>query len=104
MDRARARYGGDMRSLGLLLLMASPAFSQPAREPLVAQVKNGIERGVKFLRDYQRADGTWEIRYIQPVKEGGQTCLATLALLNCGVPVDDKTVQNGLAYVRHLKS
>lgn len=89
-----------MRSLLALLLIASPALAQP-KEPLVVQVKGSIDRGVQYLRAKQRDDGGWEIA---TVTEGGQTCLATLALLTCGVPPNDPVVQNGLRYVRRLDS
>ncbi len=93
-----------MRYILPFLLLASPLQAQPANEPLVVQVKNGIERGVQFLRSQQRKDGSWEILQQGLGIEGGQTCLATLGLLTCGVPATDPAVKGGLNYVRQLKS
>jgi hypothetical protein len=85
------------------LLVASPAGAQP-KEPLVVQVKSAIDNGVKFLRSQQRADGSWEVDLGQDVVRHGQTTFAVLALLNCGFPVTDKTVNNGLGAVRRIQS
>ena len=63
-----------------VVLIASLLHAQPPNEPLVVQVKNGIDRGIDFVRRQQRVDGSWEITQTPPVMEGGQTCLATLAL------------------------
>src|SRR5262249_60892878 len=72
------------------------------REPLVEQVRKSIDRGVKFLRDQQRRDGSWEAEAVAPLMPGGCTALALLALLNAGVKPDDPVVQNGLKYLRDL--
>ncbi|MEI7685385.1 MAG: DUF4159 domain-containing protein [Planctomycetota bacterium] len=117
-----------MRYLIVLLVVAAPAAAQepfvgqgkaplepgrrlqvPQREALVVQVKDSIDRGVQFLRSQQivnarRDVGSWELTHVPPVMEGGQTCLATLALLTCGVPANDPAVQNGLKYIRQLES
>lgn len=88
----------------LFVAVSSPLVAQPpaTQEPLVAQVKNAIDRGVHFLRQKQRNDGSWEISV--PVMEGGQTTLAILALLNSGVSPKDPAVQGGLKYIRQLES
>src|SRR3954452_3268905 len=88
----------------VLVLFAASLHAQPTNEPLVVQVKNGIDRGIDFVRRQQRPDGSWEINQTPQVMEGGQTCLATLALLTRGLPPSDKNVQGGLKYVRRLES
>ncbi len=94
-----------MRYLLPLVLLASPLQAQqPANEPLVVQVKKGIDGGVRFLKAKQLANGSWEKPELPPVLEGGQTCLATLALLTCGVPVADPAVKGGLTWVRRHES
>jgi hypothetical protein len=100
-----------VRSLLALLLVASPALGQN-REPLVDQVRTSIARGIQYLRANQipergaplNTPPNWELPQIPTVVEGGQTCLATLALLTCGVPADDPAVAGGLRYVRQLRS
>ncbi len=88
----------------LLALVATPfAAAQQKKEPLVEQVKTSIQRGVKFLRDSQRPDGSWEVNLENVAVQGGWTSLAVLALLNAGVPVIDRTVAEGLAYLRRLE-
>jgi hypothetical protein len=84
------------------LLLPTPLIAQPVeKEPLVQQVKRAIDRGVQFLRQKQRPGGSYEVDL---VKEGGQTALAVIALLNAGVPYDDPAVRGGLQYLRELKS
>jgi hypothetical protein len=90
-----------------VFIFVQPLFAQPVRqkEELVDQVKNSIDRGVNYLRRQQSARGDWErggIVNFNNMLTGGQTCLAMLALLNCGVKKDDPVIQNGLAVVRSL--
>jgi hypothetical protein len=96
---------------GLLLLITlvlSLAQPGPARaqgvprkqEPLVEQVKRAIDKGIRYLRQSQRPDGSWEIDVTAAGMRGGWTCLALLALLNSGVPADDPTVAQGLGWLR----
>ncbi len=63
------------------------------------QVRQSIERGVGYLRRMQHLDGTWP-DYGGQV--GGVTALSTLALINCGVPIDDEAIQRSLGYLRTL--
>jgi squalene-hopene/tetraprenyl-beta-curcumene cyclase len=60
----------------------------PARDLL----KEARQRGANFLRNTQADDGSWTTR-----NAPGITALATMALLESGVPVDDPTVARGLA-------
>src|SRR5262245_30119003 len=87
-----------------LVFISASLHAPPGTAPLVVQVENGIDRGIAFVRRQQRVDGSWEITQTPPVMEGGQTCLATLALLTCGLPPSDRNVQGGLKYVRRLES
>jgi hypothetical protein len=89
--------------LTLSLACAGPARAQEVarkQEPLAEQVKRAISRGVKFLRQTQRADGSWEIDVAVVANRGGETSLALLALLNCGVPPGDRTVARGLDWLQ----
>jgi hypothetical protein len=89
--------------LSLSFTWLSPVSAQaPGRrqEPLVEQVKRAIARGVKYLRDVQRNDGSWEIDVTAAGMRGGWSSLAVLALLNAGVPADDPAVARGLDWLR----
>jgi hypothetical protein len=79
-------------------------FAAPAAdEPLADQVRNAIDRGVRYLKNHQKSDGAWETQIIanQP---GGESALAMLALLNAGVKTDDAVIKKGLDYVRKLEN
>jgi hypothetical protein len=88
--------------------MPRPVQSAPppkVEEELVDKVRKSIEKGVKFLKDQRdRKTGTWEGLFIKVLAdmEGGQTALATLALLNCGVKPDDPSVRDSLKYLSDL--
>src|SRR5262245_17720261 len=95
---------------GLALLLAFPAPAQPparpgkADEELVEKVRKAIDNGVRFLKKQQSPQGTWEgvVLNVLADMDGGQTALATLALLNCGVKPDDPAVEKSLEYLRKL--
>jgi hypothetical protein len=78
---------------------AAEAAGKPKEPPLVDQVRKAIVLGVDYLKAQER-DGRWEKNVIQP---GGETSLALLALLNCGVKPSDPIIQRGLRYLRGLE-
>src|SRR5262249_7363958 len=67
------------------------------------KVRVAIQRGVQFLRDQQTDRDNWEVDVITSVKPGGETSLALLALLNCGVRPDDPAIERGLKYLRSVE-
>ena len=71
---------------GLLLLSALCTA-----EPDIDAMRDG---GVAYLRQTQRDDGSWNER-----ESVGATALAVTALLRSGVPADDPTVRDGLAFL-----
>ncbi len=85
------------------LVPARPRAAEPAEDQLVEDVRQAIKRGVDFLRSQQRG-GNWETNEVKLNYPGGFTCLALLALLNSGVPVTDPAVQDGLKYLRTIRS
>src|ERR1700720_636945 len=91
-------------TLAAVLAFTAAAPAQAKKEPLVLQVKTGIERGVRFLKDIQRKDGSWEVNVDAARIQGGWTSLAVLAFLNAGVSVEDSHVKKGLAYLRGLET
>ena len=80
--------------------------AEPKSDALVEQVRTAIDNGVRFLRKEERGLGNWENGPITigviAAKPGGPTCLAVLALLNCGVPPDDAVIRRGLDYLRKI--
>ncbi|MCC6420932.1 MAG: DUF4159 domain-containing protein [Gemmataceae bacterium] len=98
------RYGVIV--VGLLVLGTWPAGRLPAqqrkREPLVEQVRSAIEGGVKWLRQNQNNDGSWNDKLGAFNHPGGTSALAVLALLNAGVPRDDPMIARGLRHLRDL--
>lgn len=77
-------------------LTASPAAGQITAD----KVKEAIDHGVAYLQREQQEDGHWPDPVGYP---GGITSLCALALLNCGVPAQDKHVQDAVNYLRKLK-
>ncbi len=63
---------------------------------LQKRVNAAIDRGVKHLRNSQRAGGSWEGGAYQL----GYTALPGLTLLECGVPAADPAVQKAARLVR----
>jgi hypothetical protein len=92
----------SVRRCGLVLcalLLAAP----PARATDEKDIKAVIGRGVRYLKRAQRVDGIWPcvgIVAITPEASPGLTALATLALVECDVPVTDPAVLKGAAAVR----
>src|SRR5262249_110445 len=62
------------------------------------------EKAIKYLKDQQKPDGTWEgiIENILSGMEGGVTALVTVSLLEAGVPADDPAVVKAVAYLAQL--
>jgi hypothetical protein len=64
------------------------------------QVETAIKNGMRFLRDAQRADGSW-IDADHEAKTG-TTSLITLALLTAGEPVNSPAITKALDYLRNF--
>ena len=58
-----------------------------------------IDKGVAYLKSIQKQDGSWDD---YTGYSGGVSCLCSLALLNCGVPLDDPQMRRALDFVRRL--
>jgi VWFA-related protein len=59
--------------------------------PSDKEIAQAIERGATFLRDAQSDDGSWQFTFMHQ-HQLGMTALAGLALLENGVPADDRAI------------
>lgn len=98
-----------LRRIALLALavpFVAPAAAS-ADEPLAQKVRASLDNGVKFLKGRQRDQGggrfNWENDQLTMLQPGGSSCLAMLALLTAGVPVDDPVIVRGLPYIRGIE-
>lgn len=89
------------------LLIAAVAIAMivtDARAQVTAEnVRLAIDRGVAYLRQQQKPDGSWPLATtLRRSNKGGGTALATLAMLNSGVKPSDPQMQVALAYLRKI--
>ena len=93
-----------MKSLQTALALATVlivAIGSPVRAEITPeQVRNAIDRGVRFLLGQQRDDGSWPDILDE---RGGVSSLCALALLSSGVEPDDPRMQNALNYLRKIR-
>ena len=79
------------------------------KDPLVEKVKKSIDSGVRYLKEKleDRGGGQWnwenDSSTLAIAQPGGQSVLATLALLTAGVKADDPKLQKALPYIRGLE-
>ncbi len=78
--------------VALAALLAGPVAAQQVTS---AQVQQAIDRGVRYLKRVQRADGSWPFR---GYNQGG-TALAAYALLLAGIPPSDPALDKALDYI-----
>jgi hypothetical protein len=88
-------------AVGVTVLTPASVDAQEP-EPLVEKVKNAIDRGKRYLIQKQTINGNWEVEVTAGIvyKRGGFSCLAMLALLNCGVKADDPVMVKALEWLR----
>ena len=85
----------------VFLLAVSIAGRATAQELSSQKVRAAIDRGVAFLIDKQRVDGSWAGH---PGQRGGLTALCTLALLNSGRKADSPEVAKALKHLRGVEA
>ena len=84
----------------LLPVLLGPIFARPAAGEITPEmVRDAISRGVAYLKRQQLASGAWQENLVQ---RGGPSALITLALLDCGVPVNDPAIIRSLDFLRQL--
>ena len=79
------------------LLIAVALVSSATGQLTDERVRESLDRGVRYLKSKQRADGNWPGYADFPAGVAG---LCTLALLNAGLDLDDPAVAKGLAFLR----
>lgn len=85
--------------LPLALLLATVVSTVQAQAPDVTseEVRETLDRGIKYILKNQRPDGSWGEYPLQPT---GKTALVALSLLNCGLtPENSKQVQATLDWM-----
>ncbi|WP_437193803.1 DUF4159 domain-containing protein [Planctomicrobium sp. SH527] len=96
------RFAWHLLLIGMIIAGAPrPAWSQanPKDDVLRDAVLNAIDSGQKSLIRQQKRDGNWpNSRYLG--NEIGLTSLATLALINSGVPTDSDPVRRAVAWLK----
>ncbi len=94
-------------AFALLLAVAVPTVTRAAdpEKDFVNRVNRSIEKGKKFLIEREGGKGNWEGLLLETIGDqvGGQSALATLALLTSGMPPEDKVMQRALEYLRKLE-
>jgi hypothetical protein len=91
-----------LRYAALLLTLACALRSDLHADITGADVKQSIDKAVKFLRTTQAADGRWHYR--MPHYSDGSTSLVGLALLNADVPADDPAIERALEVVAESRN
>ena len=83
-------------AVGALMLCLGVAGGSPAFGQTDEQVTAARARGVKFLKQQQKSDGSWAFTG----HDVGITALCTIALIENGVALNDPGVQKGYEYVK----
>ena len=83
-------------AVGALILCMGVAGGSPAFGQTDEQVTAARARGVKFLKQQQKSDGSWAFTG----HDVGITALCTIALIENGVALNDPGVQKGYEYVK----
>ncbi len=87
--------------IALVLVVAGAMVGQISGAEITGdQVQKSIQNGAKYLLAQQKPDGSWDEQVGYPY---GLSGLATLALLNAGLPPDHPQVSLALKYLRDKK-
>lgn len=91
-----------LRTVSLLQsVLLVVAIGSAARAEIEAEaVRTAIDRGVEYLKKEQNRNGSWPDH---GGYAGGVSSLATLALLNSGVPATDESLVKALSYLKQIK-
>lgn len=88
-----------MRHAIAACLLALTFAAAPARAVTDEQVNAAVERGVQWLRSRQDADGAFKDKWAAESYKSGETALALLTLLKCGVDPGDPSIDRGFDWL-----
>jgi hypothetical protein len=94
--------------LSAMLAVASPIPGdvKKAEEQFQKDIAKAREKAIEYLKKQQKEDGSWEggvlLDFVIQMK-GGTTALATLALLEAGVPANDAAIAKAVEYLVKLE-
>ncbi len=81
---------------GAVVICLAGSAASPVQAQSDEQIAEARARGVKYLKERQRGDGSWQFSG----HDIGITALCTIALIENGVPLNDSSVQKGYEYVK----
>jgi hypothetical protein len=91
----------------LLVSLALAAAPVPDDKKAQAEFREKTDfarlKAMRFLREQQKKDGSWEGTGFLASMTGGQTALVALALLEAGVPANDPAIAKAVEYLLALK-
>src|SRR3954463_12036559 len=89
----------------LTLTLAAPVPEDKPDAELQKKIDTARAKAVKYLKDQQLKDGSWEGIVLGDIVglKGGATALAALSLLEAGVPANDSVVAKAVEYLLKLK-
>jgi hypothetical protein len=105
-DEARAEA---VKLLGSLTPLARAAAPVPKDDKADKKLRENVAaarvKAVKYLKDQQDKEGSWEGLVLGQIvgMKGGPTALATLALLEAGVPANDPVVAKAIEFLLPLE-
>jgi squalene cyclase len=90
-----------MTAFVLSAMLAVLPVAKEAESQLQKDVEKARAKAIEYLKKQQKPGGTWggvALDFVLEMK-GGSTALATLALLEAGVPASDPVVANAVEYL-----
>ena len=97
----RWRFGARVAALALVIATLAGPAAGPARGAITRdQVENAIRRGVRYLKELQRPDGSWPDADNEA--QTGTTSLVALSLMTAGEPADSPTITRALDFLRRF--
>ena len=94
-----------MTAFILTVVLSLAGAEQKPEAKLDEKVATAREKAIEFLKKQQNAAGNWEESLLRIVADmdGGITALATLGLLEAGVPAKDPVVTKAVEYLVKLE-
>lgn len=92
--------------VALMMSVAAPVPKDgQADDEFRKKVDTARDKAIKFLKEKQGKDGSWENRTIVTFAglQGGETALVTLGLLEAGVPTNDPAIVKAVDYLLKLQ-